>query len=207
MRVAKIIFALLLTFNFSARAEDMPELATLLALYSANATEDGNIRLNWTLDQQSPAVIKFRIYRGYEELGGFSVLSEIPFHAENGAAEYLFSDTSAIPGVTYFYKLAALGQINESIFPVVISAGVSLGDKHAGQANDAPAIILPGENVRLYVRKSGKVKLERTLPKAKTLIDGDLTAGVYEIDSGQLAQTFKLWVAPSYEFNLTWPIH
>ncbi len=207
MHVARIAFAFLLIFNWTAvRAEEMPELATLLALFSANSTEDGNVRLNWTLDQQSPAVVKFRIYRGYEELGNFSVLAEIPFHAENGAADYLYQDTSAIPGVTYYYKLAAQGQINESIFPVVISAGVPLGDRSLGQESTAPAVVLPGDSLRLYVRKSGHVKLERTSPDKKTLIDNDLAAGVYEINTGKSEQSLKVTVAPSYEFSLTWPI-
>ncbi len=206
MNVARLFFALLLTFNLSAHAEEMPELATLLALFSASATENGTIRLNWTLDQQSPAVIKFRVYRGYEELGNFSVLSEIPFHAEQGAADYLLNDTSAIPGVTYYYKLAAQGQLNESIFPVVISAGVPLGDKNAGQDDEAPAIILPGETVRLYVRKSGHVKLERTAPEQKTLIDGELASGVYEVEAGPAAQSLKVWAGQAYEFSLSWPI-
>lgn len=206
MNIARLFLALLLTFNLSATAEDMPELATLLALFSANATEDGTIRLNWTLDQQSPAVIKFRIYRGYEELGNFSVLSEIPFHAEQGTADYLLNDTSAIAGVTYYYKLAAQGQIDESIFPVVISAGVPLGEKNAGQDSEAPAIILPGENVRLYVRKSGHVKLERTAPEQKVLIDGDLASGVYEVGAGPATQSLKVSTGANYEFTVNWPI-
>lgn len=208
MYVARIVFALLLIFNWTtAQAEEMPELATLLSLFSANATENGNVRLNWTLDQQSPAVVKFRIYRGYEELGNFPVLAEIPFHAENGAAaDYLYQDTSAIPGVTYYYKLAAQGQINESIFPVVISAGIPLGDKSAGQLNNAPAVVLPGDGMRLYVRKTGHVKLERTSPDQKTLIDSELSAGVYEINSGKSEQALKVTVTPSYEHTLTWPI-
>lgn len=207
MHVARFVFALLLIINWTtARGEEMPELATLLALFSANSTEDGNVRLNWTLDQQSPAVVKFRIYRGYEELGNFPVLAEIPFHAENGTADYLYQDTSAIAGVTYYYKLAAQGQINESIFPVVISAGVPLGDKSSGQESTAPAVVLPGDSMRLYIRKSGHVKLERTSPDKKTFIDSELAAGVYEINAGKSEQAIKLTVAPSYEFSLTWPM-
>ena len=148
MIVLRMFFALILLVGTSARAEEMPELATLLALFSANASDHGNIRLNWTLDQQSPTVVKFRIYRGYEELGNFSVLSEIPFRGESGQADYLYQDTSAIPGVTYFYKLAAQGQLNESIFPVVISAAVPVGSTLGGQNAESPALVLPGEKLR-----------------------------------------------------------
>lgn len=208
MRVARILFALLLTAGTTvqAQAEDMPELATLLALFSANAMDGGTIRLNWTLDQQSPAVVNFRVYRGYEELGNFSVLCEIPFHAENGTAEYLYNDTSAIPGVTYYYKLAAQGQLNESVFPVVISAGIPLGDQNGGQSGEAPALVLPGENVRLYVRKSGHYKLERTSPDKSLLIDGDLSAGVYEFKTDSGEQSLKLTADPAYEHTLSWPL-
>ena len=208
MHVVRIFLVLLLTFGATvqARAEDMPELATLLSLFSANAMEGGTIRVNWTLDQQSPAVVKFRVYRGYEELGNFSVLCEIPFHAENGAAEYLYNDTSAIPGVTYYYKLAAQGQLNESVFPVVISAGIPIGDSDSGQITEAPATVLPGKNVRLYVRKSGHYKLERTAPDKSLLVEGDLNAGVYEFTADSGAQTLKLTADPAYEQTISWPI-
>lgn len=207
MHVARIIFASIMLISWNTgQAEEMPELATLLALFSANSTEDGNVRLNWTLDQQSPAVVKFRVYRGYEELGNFSILAEIPFHAENGTADYLYQDTSAIPGVTYYYKLAAQGQINESIFPVVISAGIPLGESGAGQASTAPAVVLPGDVMRVYVRAGGQVRIERTAPDAKLLIDSELPAGVFEINSGKAEQTIKISVPPSYEYTLTWPI-
>jgi hypothetical protein len=208
MRVAQILFALLLAIGTTvqAQAEDMPELATLLSLFSANAMEGGTIRLNWTLDQQSPAVIKFRVYRGYEELGKFPVLCEIRFHAENGAAEYLYNDTSAIPGVTYYYKLAAQGQLHESVFPVVISAGIPLGDDNGGQAPDAPALVLPGDSLRLYVRKSGHYKLERTSPDNVMLLDSDLSAGVYEIKTATSEQSLKLTADPAYERTVSWPL-
>ena len=205
MHIARIVLvAMLLCGWSSAQADDMPELATLLSLFSANATDDGNIRLNWSLDQQSPAVVKFRIYRGYEELGAFSVLTEVPFHA--GSAEYLLNDSSAIPGVTYYYKLAAQGQLNESVFPVVISAGLPLAGVLGGQSKDSPGLVLPGKNMRLYVRKSGHIKLERTLPDAKVLIDDTLSAGVFEINSTGPAQTFKVTIGPSFEQTVSWPL-
>ncbi len=165
MIVARIMLALILLVSTSARAQDMPELATLLSLFSANAADNGNIRLNWSLDQQSPAIVKFRIYRGYEELGGFSILTEVSFHAENGQADYLYQDTSAIAGVTYYYKLAAQGQIQESIFPVVISAAVPVGQKLGDQSAESPAVVLPGEKLRVYMRQAGHLRVERSDPR------------------------------------------
>ncbi|NUO18488.1 hypothetical protein HUU59_03485 [bacterium] len=207
MRTCNIICSLLVILSLNtAHAEDLPELATLLSLFSANSTEDGHIRLNWSLDQQSPAVVKFRVYRGYEEIGNFSVLAEIAFHPETGAADYLYQDTSAIPGVTYYYKLAAQGQLNESIFPVVISAAVPLGEKNSGQPDSAPAVILPGQPMRLYMRSGGRVKIERTSPDSRVLIDSQLPAGVFEINSGEIDQTIKIEVPPDYKHSLNWPI-
>lgn len=206
MAVAKTMLALILLVCSSARAQDMPELATLLSLFSANATENGKIRLNWTLDQQSPAIVKFRIYRGYEELGGFSVLTEAPFHHENGQADYLYQDTSAIPGVTYYYKLAAQGQIQESIFPVVISAAVPVGLKIGDQNAESPAIVLPGEKLRVYLRQAAHLRVERSTPDKKLLVDSELAAGIYEFDSTNTAQTIKLNVDGAFEKTVTWPL-
>jgi len=205
MHIARNFLLLLLSLCWipAAHAEDMPELATLLSLFSANATEDGNIRLNWSLDQQSPAVVNFRIYRGYEELGGFSVLAEVPLHGNS--PEYLFQDASAIPGVTYYYKLAAQGQLNESVFPVVISAALPVGGVLGGQQKDAPVMILPGESLRLYVRESGHVKIERTSPDPKVLLDDTLAAGVFEISS-KGKQTLKVVAGPSFEQTVDWPL-
>lgn len=206
MIVARCMLALILLVSTSARAQDMPELATLLSLFSANAAENGNIRLNWTLDQQSPAIVKFRIYRGYEELGGFSILTEVPFHAENGQADYLYQDTSAIPGVTYYYKLAAQGQIQESIFPVVISAAVPVGQKLGDQSAESPAVVLPGEKLRVYLRQAGHLRVERSTPDKKLLVDSELAAGIYEFDSTNTVQTITLNVDGAFEKTVSWPL-
>lgn len=206
MHFVHVLLGSLLMFGTSARASDMPDLATLLALFSANAADDGRIRLNWSLDQQSPAIVKFRIYRGYEEYGSFSVLAEIPFHAENGKADYLYQDTSAIPGVTYYYKLAAQGQLNESIFPVVISAAVPLGASLGGQFEEAPVLLLPGSTMLVYLRKGGRLLIERTAPERKLLLEGEMSAGVYEIDSSTVSQTIILKLGESFSQTVNWPI-
>ncbi|MCB9366191.1 MAG: hypothetical protein H6506_03715 [Calditrichaeota bacterium] len=206
MQLVRMMFAFLLVACTSARAGDMPELATLLSLFSANAADDGRIRLNWTLDQQSPTIVKFRIYRGYEEFGNFSVLTEVTFHAELEHADYLYQDTSAIPGVTYYYKLAAQGQLNESIFPVVISAAVPLGVQLGEQVEQDPVLILPGAKLRLYMRKAGHLVVTRTMPEMKTLLDGDLAAGVYEIDSSASKQTLTIKLDGQFEKSVAWPL-
>jgi hypothetical protein len=205
MLIVRTMLVTLLMISTSARADDMPELATLLALFSANAGDDGNIRLNWTLDQQSPAIVDFRIYRGYEELGSFSVLPEVPFHAADGQAEYAYQDTSAIPGVAYYYKLAAKGQIEESIFPVVISAAVPMVGGLGGQTELAPVLILPGNKLRVYLRKSGHLFVERKSPEQKQLVNSDLAAGVYEIDSSSSQQTISIKL-DGFEQTITWPL-
>lgn len=206
MIVLRTLFALILLLSTSARSEEMPELATLLALFSANASDHGNIRLNWTLDQQSPTVVKFRIYRGYEELGNFSVLTEVPFHAESGQADYLFQDTSAIPGVTYYYKLASQGQLNESIFPVVISAAVPVGGTLGGQNAESPALVLPGDKLRVYLKQAGHLRVERSAPDKQVLVDTLLTAGIYEFEATDAAQTISVKVDDSFEKTVTWPL-
>jgi hypothetical protein len=187
-------------------AEEMPELATQLSLFSANATENRTLRLNWSLDQQSPAIVKFRIYRGYEELGNFSVLEEIPFRPDSGAADYLFADTLAVPGVSYFYKLSSVGQSKESVFPVVISAAIPLAGRDGGQNTSAPAMILPGEKITLYVRHTAPIKLEQTSPQSKVLIEKQLPAGLYEFEGGNGPVTLKLSGPDNFERTVNWPI-
>lgn len=190
----------------AVHAEEMPELATQLSLFSANATENHTLRLNWSLDQQSPAIVKFRIYRGYEELGNFSVLAELPFRPDSGAADYLFADTLAVPGVSYYYKLSSVSQSTESVFPVVISAAIPLNGRDGGQSSFAPAAILPGENITLYVRHAAQIKLEQTAPSGKVLIDKQLPAGLYEFESGNGPVTLKLTGPDSFEKTINWPI-
>ncbi len=103
--------------SMAASSNETLDLSSLLSLFSAHALPTGVVRLNWTLEKQSPTIIQFRIYRGYEDVGNFDLLADVPPHS---SMDYSFVDTTARPGVSYYYKVAASAQQVESVFPVVI---------------------------------------------------------------------------------------
>ncbi len=187
---------------------EVPELCSILSLFSAHANSPDGVRLNWTLDKQSPTILSFRIYRGYEELGNFAVLVEVPVHTTKDAMEYSLTDTTVRAGVSYFYKLAAVGQKSESVFPVVITATPPMpGETNAGHEL-APVAIVKGDKIALYVRSGGHVKLAIALP-AKTLVDDNLKPGIYEFDPPANAKSgLKLHLEheKGYKTDVTWPM-
>jgi hypothetical protein len=190
------------------KTDELPELSSVLALFSAHATGTDGVRLNWTLDHQSPTIVKFRIYRGYEELGNFAVLTEINAGPMGDTVEYSFQDKTARPGVSYFYKLAVLGQKNESVFPVVITATPPM----VGRSNDPgklpPATLLTGDKITLYVRRSGHVKLDLLTSPAKALVNDVLHPGVFEFDPPPAGTQAKLHLEheEGYQADFNWPI-
>jgi hypothetical protein len=210
--VAALLGALLLLAGPACvRAQDpageIPELASVLALFSAHASAEDGVRLNWTLDHQSPTIVSFRIYRGYEELGNFAVLTDLNVHAAADTVEYTFGDSTARHGVTYYYKLAALGQKSESVFPVVITATPPLPGETEAPHDTTPAAILPGEKIVLYVRTAGHVKLELVSAPKKALVDDELKPGIYEFDAPASSKGAKLHLAHgSYEHEVAWPV-
>jgi hypothetical protein len=189
-------------------AADLPELSSVLSLFSAHATTSEAVRVNWTLDQQSPTIQAFRIYRGYEEIGNFSVLAEVPTHAAPDAMEYTISDSLVRPGVSYFYKLAAIGLNSESVFPVVITATPPLPGAASDSGELVPVSILPGDKITLYVRRPGRVKLDVVSSPTRALVDDSLRPGIYEFDppiSGTL--TLHIEHEGGFEANTSWPVH
>ncbi|HEY3295976.1 MAG TPA: hypothetical protein VGL38_11095 [bacterium] len=208
--LAFVLIGLLGVPAFARAAEpsstDMPELCSLLALFSAHASSTDGVRLNWTLDKQSPTITMFRIYRGYEELGNFAVVAEVPVHTTKDAMEYSFTDSTVRSGVSYFYKLAALGQKSESVFPVVITATPPMPGE--GDSRElVPIAIVKGDKIALYVRDGGHVKLAIALP-AKTLVDDNLKPGIYEFDPPANAKSgLKLHLEheKGYKTDVTWP--
>lgn len=183
------------------------DLSSLLSLFSAHALPSGGVRLNWTLERQSPTILQFRIYRGYEDVGNFDVLTEVPRLTANGNAEYSFTDTTARPGVSYYYKVAAAGQRVESVFPVVISATVRTAQNQTGQGEELPVMILPGKRVSLYVRRGGHVQLSAVSNPAKALVDDSLRPGIYEFDlPATQAVTLRLHHESGYTSEVTWPV-
>jgi len=209
-----ISFALwlgLLSFGAATLAQsssNLPELSSLLSLFSAHALPSGGVRINWTLEQQSPTIVNFRIYRGYEDVGNFAVLSEVAVHEAADVLDYSFPDTTARPGVSYFYKLAAVGQSSESVFPVVISATPRMGDGSDKAVDAMPVMLLPGNNISLYVRHTGHVRLDLVSGNRKPLVDDTLQPGIYEFDApaGQKQVTLHLSHESGYEADITWPL-
>jgi hypothetical protein len=190
--------------SFAQGSDETLDLSSLLSLFSAHALPAAAVRLNWTLEKQSPTILQFRIYRGYEDVGNFEVLAEVPTHA---ATDYSFTDTTAQPGVSYYYKVAAAGQRNESVFPVVISATVQIGKDQTAQTEDLPLMILPGKRVSLYVRRAGHVQLSAVTSPPKALVDDSLRPGIYEFDlSSTEPVTLRLHHENGYTAEVTWPI-
>jgi hypothetical protein len=198
-------------FTISAFAattvETLPQLASDLSYFSAYATATDGVRLNWSLDKQSPTLLKYRIYRGYAEVGDFAVLSEIDAHSASDSVEYSFKDSSARSDVSYFYKLAAVMQNSESVFPVVITATrPEVGEN--GQRELPPAVILKGDVLTLYVRTPGHVKLSADATKEKALIDDSLNPGIYEITTPLVGKTHTLHLEHGlgYQTDVNWPL-
>jgi hypothetical protein len=184
-----------------------PELATLLSAFSAQALPNGNVRLNWSLEKQSPLITKFRIYRGYEDVGQFAVVGEVPSHDATLTQDYSFNDTTARPGVTYYYKLASLGQRTESVFPVVISA-MSRTVEQSSTIEEAPLLVLPGPRLALYVRYPGKVTMDVMSDPVRSLVSDTLRPGIYEFDvkaSSNSPIKLRLEHENGYKAEVTWP--
>jgi hypothetical protein len=202
-----VIMMLPLRPALSQAGTDAPDLSTVLSLFSAHAGAEG-IRVNWTLDQQSPAIFGFRIYRGYAAAGHFAVLTEMEPRSANGVMSYTHTDTSAIPGVTYYYKLTAIGQAAESVFPVVISAAVTPHPTGSPVDMSAPVTLLPGERIELYVRKQGRVQLDVIEPVQRALVNDILAPGIYEFDSMQTGESSRLRLIheDGYQADINWPI-
>jgi hypothetical protein len=211
IRFLRPLFLVLLLWYVAAvpavePASDLPELSTVLSLFSAHAATDG-VRLNWTLDKQSPTIVQFRIYRGYDEVGNFAVLSDIDVRQATDSVEYSFTDNSIRPGVSYFYKIAALGQKSESVFPVVITATPPMPGAPAASSNAlAVASILPGEKIALYVRRAGHVKLEARTTPPMALVNDVLQPGIYEFDPPAKSLTLHLEHDKGLSTDITWPI-
>lgn len=190
-------------------AEAMPELASVLSLFSAYASESDGVRINWTLDKQSPTIRQFRIYRGYDDVGNFSVLADIDAYAAADTVDYSYRDETARAGVSYYYKLSALGQSSESVFPVVITATPPLPGQDPGQRELVPAAILPGEKITLYVRQKSRITLTVMTEPPKQLTNDVLRAGIYEFEApaNMTAGTLlKLANEHGYAAEATWPV-
>lgn len=187
--------------------EETLELVSELSIFSAYATAGEGVRLNWTLEHQSPIITKFRIYRGYEEVGTFSTLLEVPAQRAADSVAYSVRDTASRSGVSYYYKLAAVGQQSESVFPVVITA-VPLARAQSPLRELPAAAILPDPKILLYVRTTGQVRLSVQSSPERLLVDETLRPGLYEFeppsagpfplrlehDSGMIESV--LWPAP-----------
>ncbi|MBI5058544.1 hypothetical protein HZB60_02045 [candidate division KSB1 bacterium] len=156
------------------------DLSSMLSLFSAHAA-NGAVRLNWSLDTQSPALVKFRVYRGYEEVGNFAVLTEISSNSRTDSADYSYNDTEVRESVSYFYKISSLTQSSESIFPVVISA-TPTRDADSVAKSLPPVALLSGQQITLYVRKPGHVRLELRSDAPRVLVDEELRPGIYEFE-------------------------
>ncbi len=206
--ICALLWGAQLTPASAQPASELPELSSLLALFSAHALPSGGVRINWTLEQSSPLIVSFRIYRGYEDLGNFSVLSEIPVHTSGETLDYSVTDTTAQINVSYYYKVSALGQSKESVFPVVISATPHNTDAAAENVSELPVMILPGSKVSLYVRRGGHVKLDLLGESHKSLVDDSLKPGIYEFDapSSNRPVTLHLRHESGYETDVSWPL-
>jgi len=191
-----------------AQSDEIPELSSVLSVFTARAAGANGVRLNWTLDRQSPTILGFRIYRGYEEFGNFAVLAEIPSHSAANDVDYTYPDESARFGVSYYYKLAAVGQQSESVFPVVITATPMPSGADRTREELAPAIILPGARIALYVRARGRTRLD-VIPQGRTLVDDVLKPGIYEFDPPAGAEKpLRLRISRDDGFSeeILWPV-
>jgi hypothetical protein len=186
---------------------DPVELTSALSVFSAHATAGNGIRLNWTLDHQSPIITKFRLYRGYEEVGAFSVLTEITTQHTMDTVAYSFKDTTARAGVSYYYKLAAMSQNGESIFPVVITA-VPLSPDQDPMKELPAAAILPDAKILLYVRSPGRVHLSIVSSPPRILVDETLRPGLYEFNppSGDNPFSLRLEHEQGLRAEISWPL-
>lgn len=189
-------------------AVDPLELTSALSVFSAHATSGSGIRLNWTLDYQSPTITKFRLYRGYEEVGAFAVLTEIDAQHTMDTAAYSFKDTTALAGVSYYYKLAAMSQNGESVFPVVITAVLLSPDQNSIKELPAAAV-LPDAKILLYVRTPGRIHLGVVSFPPHVLVDETLRPGLYEFDppSGDSRLTLRLEHEAGLRTEISWPAH
>jgi hypothetical protein len=193
--------------GFAQSAPNADDLSSMLALFSAHAA-GGTVRLNWSLETQSPALVKFRIYRGYEEVGNFAVLAEVAGNGQTEAAEYAYNDTEVREGVSYFYKISSLTQNAESIFPVVISATPTKDADSVGKALP-PVALLRGDRIALYVRKPGRVRLELRTDALRVLVDEEMRPGIYEFEppNGSAARTrLRATYNTDYFTETDWPI-
>lgn len=193
--------------NSSPQMVDPIDLSSALSVFSAHATGGNGVRLNWNLDYQSPLITKFRIYRGYEEVGDFAVFDEIDAKRAADTVNYSLQDTTALPGVSYYYKLSALGQSAESVFPVVITA-VPLRAGQAPIRELPPAAILPGNSILLYVRQSGHVILVAQTDAEKTYVDEILKPGIYQFAPPTDGHPISLRLEHEHNLKTTveWPI-
>ena len=212
MRMIRTFFAFTVIFlsvntSIAQTGANLSDLSTVLSLFSAHAGNSG-IRVNWSLDRQSPAIFGFRIYRGYASAGRFAVLTELKPHASNGSLAYTYTDTSAISGVTYFYKLASFGQASESVFPVVISAAVTDSNVESKLDANTSLTLLPGEKIKLYVRKKGRVQLDQIEPEQRALVNDVLVPGIYEFTSPSEGKSslLRLKHEDGYEADIPWPL-
>lgn len=190
-------------------AEEMPELASVLSLFSAYASAGDGVRLNWTLDKQSPTIRQFRLYRGYDDVGNFAVLADVDAYPAADAVDYSYRDETARAGVSYYYKLSALGQSSESVFPVVITATPPPQGQETGPRDLLPVSILPGEKIMLYVRQKGRITLTAMTEPPKELANDVLRAGIYEFEPppGMAAGTvLKLSNDHGYAVDIAWPV-
>jgi hypothetical protein len=189
-------------------AETADVLTSYLTLFSAHAVNDG-VKLNWSLERQSPTLLSFRIYRGYEEVGNFAVLTDVAAGSGADSVDYSITDHDTRPGVSYFYKIAGVAQHGESIFPVVISATPASPDAATASGDLPPVALLPGAKVTLYVRKAGQVRLEVRGTPLKMLVNDQLRPGIYEFDPPrELQQNTRLRVTYESDFfkEMTWPL-
>lgn len=207
LRTLFFIGCLILSGSIAAvvASQDDDMLTSYLTLFSAHAVSDG-VKLNWSLERQSPTLTLFRIYRGYEEVGNFSILTEITAGSGVDSVDYSITDHAARPGVSYYYKIAGISQTGESIFPVVISATPG-PQTESGQTELPPAALLPGEKITLYVRKPGQITLELRGAQMKTLVHDELRPGIYEFDAPDKPGT-RLRVTYNSDFfkETDWPI-
>ena len=204
------VFVILFAFSSALHAQSaaIPELSSVLSVFTARATAGNGVRLNWTLDRQSPTILYFRIYRGYEEFGNFAVLAEIPSHSAANDVDYTYPDESARPGVSYYYKLAAVGQQSESVFPVVITATPMPPGVERSREALAPAAVLPGERIALYVRERGRTRLD-VVSHGRALVDDVLLPGIYEFDPPSGAERplrLRISREDGFSEDILWPL-
>ncbi len=201
-----LLLLLTATPGWTVYAQSVNELSAYLSLFSAHASSAHAVRVNWSLETQSPAHRFFRIYRGYEEVGNFAVLAEVNATGGDAAADYSFTDTSARTNVSYYYKISAVGQYTESIFPVVISATPTRANQPP-TAELPPAAILTGREITLYVRKPGEVKLELVDGESRLLVNEFLRPGIYEFD-GNRNRHARLKLTHNHDFYVeaSWPM-